>query len=151
MKKKVILALAIVFLALLVLIGSLVWLLIAAQGLGGRSGADPESTQQLQDYFREQWTNYSFHSYDAGTQTLILHYQVNATYDQVSRHGLSAGFDELAEGHLSTAVIIGYSCNQYCGVNPREIIIVGISSDGQEVYRASTVSGVVGCWESSGD
>lgn len=144
--KKIILPIVIVLLALCVLAGVLIYLFSAAAKLSGKV-EDDEDTQQLEDYLASAWPDYEYESYDGKTLTLCR--QLNNTFEQLRRFGASAGYAELAEGHLDTAALIAYGCTESCGLRVQEVVVRGISSDGQEAYRASTESGVTACWDSA--
>ena len=145
MKKFLIPVLAIV-LAVLVLIGTLVYLLLALPKAGRpKEPAEQTEAKPVADYLAETWPDFALVRCEDGV--LTLQYQVKGSYEQIAKHGAAAGYGELAEGHLDTAELIRRGCMLQCGLDLTEIIVVGQSEDDQEVYRASTVTGVTACWE----
>ena len=135
-----------VCLALLVLAGALLWLFLTLPKLGKQA----EQTQTLapkalEEYLKETWPDYRLVGCADGV--LTLEYDLPAGYETLQKHGLSAGYDAVAAGHLDTAALMIQGADMQCGVVLSEVVVLGISSDGQEVYRASTVDGVTACWD----
>lgn len=144
--KKLIAPLLVVLLAVLILAGVLLWLFFGAANLQKRlEQPEDAALRPLAEYLAADWPGYELDSCEQAT--LTLRYPVGSTFEQVRRFGEAAGYPELAASQLETAALIAYGCETNCGVAIREVVVRGISSDGQEVYRASTESGVQGCWE----
>lgn len=145
--KKLWIPLLVITLAVLVLAGALIYLFVALPGLRQQAEQTPEiEFRSVQDYLTDTWADYAYESLEDGVLTLA--YALPGTYEQLKAHGVDAGYDAVAAGHLETAApLILRGCDIECNVVLREIVIRGISSDGQEVYRASTLTGVTACWD----
>lgn len=144
--KKIWIAIAVIVLALLVLAGTLIYLLVALPRLSQQqTETGPGGFLTVEGYVAETWQDYRFVSCKNGV--LTLEYNLSGTYAQLQKHGPAAGYDAVAAGHLDTGKLIRQGCNLRCNVVLREVVVLGISSDGKEVYRASTVDGVTACWD----
>lgn len=144
--KKFILPLAAILLSLLVLVGVLVYLFIALPKLNSAADGSVQIEQSsVGDYIAAAWPDYRFESLTDGV--LTLEYDLNVPFSQVQKYGPQAGYDALAAGHADTAALMIHGCMIQCGVQIEEIVVRGMSSDGQEAYRSSNRSGVTACWD----
>lgn len=147
-------------LAMLVLVGALVYLIFALPKLtrgttdlspgaqpAETAAADGDAAQTLREYAAAQFPDYRFVSYDAETSVLTLEYSLNAEYAQLQKHGVAAGYAELAADTLFNAKLLCDGCQIDCRITVAEVIVRAVSSDGQEAYRASSLYGVTACWD----
>ncbi len=143
--KKIWIAILAIALALVILLGALVYLFVVLPRLGKQTEGQREAQQSAEAYLEENWPDYRFVSLEDGT--LTLEYPLPGSFDQLQKHGPAAGYDAVAEGHLETGTLILQGCERYCGLKLQELVVIGRSSDDKEVYRASTVEGVTACWD----
>ena len=141
--KKVLIILAIV-LAALILIGA-VALVVFLVSLPS-SSADGGS-QDLQIYLQTQWPEFPVEEYDAQSGKLVLSYQTGITYEQAQKYGQSAGYDEVAQGHVSTMKTLRSACASACKVSLNQIIIHGYSTDGEVIYTITDSGDLSACWK----
>ena len=144
--KKIWLLIVAILLAVALLGGMLVYLLAALP----KATAQPEETTLpdfvgVEDYLAESWPDYRFVSLADGV--LTLEYDLAGSFEQLQKHGLAAGYDAVAAGNLDSAGLIIKGCNMQCNVILREVVVLGVSNDGRQAYRASSVSGVSACWD----
>ena len=150
MKKTVLIPVAVILAALLVLAGTVVFLLaqlpkLTSAGTETTAAPSGDAAQRVEAYVAAQRPDLTFVSCDGAV--LTLQYPLNASYAQLEKHGAAAGYGDLADDNLFSAQLLLEGCTQSCGVTLREVVIIGLSSDGQEAYRASTVGGVTACWD----
>ena len=143
MKKIWIAILAIVF-ALLILVGSMIYLLVVLPRLG-KQAQQEGGRLSVEAYLEQTWPDYGYVSLEDGV--LTLDYRLPGSFEQLQKHGPAAGYDEVAEGHLETGKLMIQGCERYCGIKLKEVLVIGRSSDDQEGYRAATVNGVTACWD----
>lgn len=144
--KKIWIPIVAILLAVAVLGGALIYLLIAVP----RVTSQPEEPtlpefRSVEDYIATDWKDYRFVRLQ--NDVLTLEYDLSGSFEQLQKHGVAAGFDAVAAGNLDTAMLIIKGCNMQCDVVLREVVVLGISSDGQQAYRASTADGITACWD----
>ena len=144
--KKIWLLILVILLAVALLGGALIYVLVAVPKLTTQSD-EPTMPDfiSVEEYIGKEWTEYRFVSLEDGV--LTLEYDLTGSFEQLQKHGLAAGYDAVAAGNLESGSLMIHGCNMQCNVILKELVVCGISSDGKEVYRASSVSGVTACWD----
>lgn len=131
-------------LAVLIVVGvaALVVFLVTLPSSEGDGGAP----QEVQDYLQAEWPEFPVEEYDAEAGRLVLSYQTAITFEQAQKYGQSAGYDEVALGHISTMNALRSACASACGVSLKEIIVHGYSSDGEIIYTVTDSGDLTACW-----
>ena len=142
MKKFLLIALSLL-LVLFLAAGAALWLFISRLP----KSPNERQTQPVEDYLAESWPAFSLAEYDEGAGRLVLEKTLSFTLAQAEKYGAAAGLQELAEGHLDTLPLILSGVQSRCGVELREVLIRGVTTDGGTAYTVSSDGSVEAVWE----
>ncbi len=143
--KKTMLILIAAALVLILAAGGLIWYLLSALS---RAGA-PAATKSVEDYLAEQWPGYRLEEWDADAGSLRLSRSLKLTYEQLEKYGDQPEMNDLVRGHLDTMGQIAAGLIRYCGAEPKQMTVVGLSSDGQTAYTVRSDGTIETCWAAS--
>lgn len=141
--KKTMIILVSVALVLILLVVGLLWYLIAR--LPKLKNAD--QPDDLETYLTEKWSFYRLRSWDEDSGALVLEYPQRLTYEQFRKYGaeLDLAADALAQREHLEALCIGVAGRLKQQV--KTVTLIGISSDGEEVYTVDLTGSLTTCWE----
>lgn len=137
---------AIVIIAFLLLAVLIFGIFAVVKTLNGRSG-DSSSGKDVISYFEQNWDYFSEPSYDEKSGVVTL----KKTYDySFEKFENSAGaFDNTVEGHLETIGDMMEYCRKAVNIDLTDVLIIGISSDGKQVYRVGREGVQYVCWKTN--
>ncbi len=109
---------------------------------------DDETPKQLtvEDYFEKNWPDFCPVYYDRESSAVMLQKQIDATYEQACQFGKEV-YEDLALGHVGTMEVMLDGCEANCSVELSDIVISGISSDGEVIYTVHADGTLTACWE----
>ena len=140
--KKTMLILVSVALVLILAAGGLIWYLISTLSKAG--GSAP--TKPVEDYLAGQWPGYRLEDWDADAGSLHLSRSLKLSYEQLEKYGDQPEMNDLVQGHLETMNQIAVGLIWNCGVEPKQITITGLSSDGKSAYTVCSDGTITTCW-----
>lgn len=109
----------------------------------------PESNkaETLEEYFSNNWTAFSFESFDSQSGEVILSKTFGFSFDAFQKTGYV--FDEVVDGHRETIKEMMDDCLTACKTKPLKITIVGYSSDNRQVYAIDSTGAKTVCWKTA--
>ena len=132
-----------VALTLILLVVGLLWFLISRLPKVKTS----EQPDGVEAYIAEKWSFYRLRSWDEDSGTLVLEYPQKLTYEQFRKYGaqLELSADALAQMDHMKGICIGIA--DRLNKQVRAVSVVGISSDGEEVYTVDQDGNLTACWQ----
>ena len=147
MKKTIILRLVLALVLLLLAVG-LAFLprLISSFVPKAETGYRPDDVEA---YLTEKWSFYRLRSWDEAAGALVLEYPQQLTYEQFEKYGETLDFDAdaLAQTDRMREVCVGIAARLQKQV--RSITVIGVSSDGKEVYTVDQDGKLTACWHNT--
>lgn len=145
---------AIPFIALglcaLLLVSIVVGILWFVKAVKNKTEPKTSETLTVEKYFEQNWEDFCPVYYDEETETVILQKQVDCTFEQASRFGKEV-YEDVALGHVDTMEVMLAGCKSTCKVTLSDIVVSGISSDGEVIYTVHADGTLTACWEESGN
>lgn len=143
--KKTMVILVCIALALILLVGGLLWYFFS---LLPKGRGEPDPNADVAGYLSENWTIFRVRSWDAEAAALELDYDLPFTYDQVMKYaGVVEEIPQTPEGNLVTIRAICETVEQELGVSIRKVTVYGLTADGKTAYTACSDGTISACWD----
>lgn len=142
MKKTMIILVSVALVLILLVLGLL-------YGFFSKLNPDQGDLPSLEDYLTQNWKIFRLRSWDAGTGTLELDYDLRFSYEQMEKYGASMEeLQAIPTGNLDTVASLKTAVWEAAKVKLQAVTVHGITSDGKEAYTVSPDGTITACWDS---
>lgn len=125
--------------------------ILGLNGTGDSSTATEKSQEaNFVQYLSEEWPDYPYENYEKDSNTLTVRGTAKITLEQAQKYGAASYDQALLQTYVDTACAIEAGVKTDCGLKDVTVILRQYSSDGYEIFTASSNGTIKTCWDNNG-
>lgn len=143
--------LVIIAVAVLAIFALLLYLALSFVGALGEKDKKPTSkkysSDQLEAYLQENWSEFTFVSFDPDSGKILLRGETDYTYEQAEKYGEAVFDEDYLSSYVNLVQQIAISVSVDCDIDHCKVCLDQYSTDGKVIYSVESGGQITACWQ----